>query len=159
LAGVAQIGVDVVGDAFRAAREQGTGVREDQRVVVDVDDARFRGDRLGHLMGVVRGRQTGADVEELADAGFAGEIPDGTGEEAAGEARVLHNLGEGDTDLVADGPVGREVVFAAQPVVPDPSRLRHAAVEPGRLLWTARSGRTLSHGAAPFRLRAAQRID
>lgn len=41
-------------------------------VVVDVDDAGFRRDALGDLMGVVDGRQPGADVEELADALFDG---------------------------------------------------------------------------------------
>ena len=37
-------------------------------VVVDVDDPGPRDDGLGDLVGVVRGRDAGADVKELADA-------------------------------------------------------------------------------------------
>ncbi len=38
LVGVAGIGVDVVGGALNAADEQGTGVHQDQGIIVDVDD-------------------------------------------------------------------------------------------------------------------------
>ena len=58
--GVVQVGVDVVGDALGRAGEQDPGVREHQRVVVDVDDPRLRRQPLGHLVGVVGGRQAGA---------------------------------------------------------------------------------------------------
>ena len=63
---VAQIGGDEGGGALGGAGEQGVGVGEDGRVVVDVDDPRSRADALGDLVGVVRGGQPGADVEELA---------------------------------------------------------------------------------------------
>jgi hypothetical protein len=43
-------------------------VREYDRVVVDVDDARFGGGALCDLVGVVRGGEAGADVKELPDA-------------------------------------------------------------------------------------------
>ncbi|GAA4731899.1 hypothetical protein Prum_069770 [Phytohabitans rumicis] len=35
-------------------------------------------------------------------------------------------------DLVADFPVGGEVVLAAQPVVPDPGAMWDGGIEPGR---------------------------
>jgi hypothetical protein len=41
------------------------------RVVVDVDHAGARRDGLRDLVGVVRGRDAGADVEELPDPGLA----------------------------------------------------------------------------------------
>ena len=50
---------------------------QDDRVVVDVDDLRVRGDPLGDLVRVVGGRQAGADVQELADLRLAGQVPDG----------------------------------------------------------------------------------
>jgi hypothetical protein len=50
-------------------------------VVVDVDDPARRGDRLGHLVGVARGRKPGADVEELADPLRGGQVADGPPEE------------------------------------------------------------------------------
>jgi hypothetical protein len=63
--GIAQVGVDVGGHVLGAG-EQGTGVGQHHRVVVDTDDAALRGDPLGHLVGVVGGGQAGADVQELA---------------------------------------------------------------------------------------------
>jgi hypothetical protein len=51
-------------------------VGEDHRIVVHVHDPGVRGRGLGDLMGVVDGRQAGADVEELADAAFGGEERD-----------------------------------------------------------------------------------
>jgi hypothetical protein len=64
---VPQVGVQVGRGAVGTAGEQRAGVSEYQRVVVDVDDPALRGDGLGHLVGVARRRQSGADVEELAD--------------------------------------------------------------------------------------------
>ena len=95
------------------------------RVVVHVDDLGLRGGALGDVVGVVRGGQAGADVEELADARLPGQVPDRAGEEGPGGAGVLHDRREGLEHLVADLAVDGEVVLAAQPVVPDPGRLRH----------------------------------
>jgi hypothetical protein len=50
-------------------------------VVVHVDDAGFRGDGLRDLVGVARGGDAGADVEELADPRFAGQVADRPAEE------------------------------------------------------------------------------
>ena len=87
---VAQVGVDVGGGAFRGAGQQGPGVGQHQGVVVDVDDAGLRRYPLRDLVGVVRGRQAGADVEELPDARLVGQVGDAAGQEAPG--------GPGDVD-------------------------------------------------------------
>jgi len=71
-AGVTQVTVHVGGLALRAADQQRTGVGQDHRIVVHVDHVGLRRDRLGDLVGVVRGRDAGADVEELPDAGLGG---------------------------------------------------------------------------------------
>ena len=48
---------------------------------VDVDHAGGRHDRLRDLVHVVRGRQPGADVEELPDARLPGQVDDGAAKE------------------------------------------------------------------------------
>src|SRR6202041_3433411 len=80
---LAQVGLDVVGGAFRGAGEPGAGVGQDDRVVIHVDDPGFGRDGLGYLVDVVVGRHAGADVEELADAGLADQIARGAGQEGA----------------------------------------------------------------------------
>jgi hypothetical protein len=94
LVGVAQVGVEVGGGALGAAGQQGAGVGEHLRVVVDGDDAALRRHRLGDPMGVVGRGQAGADVEELTDARLAGQGPDRTGEEGPGGASVLDDRRE-----------------------------------------------------------------
>lgn len=128
---VAEVGVDVMGDALRGAGEQGAGVGQDQRVVVDVDDAALGGHALGDLMGVVHAGQAGADVQELPDALLIGQVTDGAGEEVAGGAGAGLDAGEDLAERVTGGAVHLVVVLAAQPVVPDPGGLRHGRVEPG----------------------------
>ncbi len=127
--GVVHVGVDVAGGALGRAGEQRAGVGEHQRVVVDVDDAGFRGQPLGDLVGVVGGRQARADVEELAYALLLDQVPHGAREELAAGARLVQLLGVVREELVARLAVGLEVVLAAQPVVPDPGGMRHGGVE------------------------------
>jgi len=95
-------------------------VRDDDRVEVGVDDP---GARAGHLVHVALGRDTRADVQELADPGVAQE-PDGADEEGPvlprGDAHLRH-VPQPDLGHL---PVGGEVVPAAQHVVVDPSRMR-----------------------------------
>src|SRR5690606_26850369 len=117
--GFAYVGVDVAGGALRAAGQQRAGVGEDERVVVDVDDAGVGRGALRHLVGVVDGRQAGADVEELPDADLAGQVPDRAGEEGPGVPRHVHDLRVDGDELVAGGAVDGVVLLAAQPVVPD----------------------------------------
>jgi hypothetical protein len=54
-----------------------------------------------------------------------GQVPDDTGEKRPGGAGDVDDAGEGLTKLLGDLAVDGEVVLAAQPVVPDPGRLRH----------------------------------
>src|SRR5690606_14578101 len=82
---VAQVRLQVGGGALRRAVEQGACVGHDDRVVVDVDHAHGRVDRLGDLVGVVRGGDAGADVEELPHTGLGGQV----GHRPAQEAAVL----------------------------------------------------------------------
>jgi hypothetical protein len=49
---LAQVGFDEVGSALGGADQQGAGVTQDDRVVVDVDDPGLRRDRLGYLVDV-----------------------------------------------------------------------------------------------------------
>jgi hypothetical protein len=45
-------------------------------VVIDVHDPGSGHDRLGHLVRIVHGGNSGADVEELPDASLAREVAD-----------------------------------------------------------------------------------
>ena len=56
LAGITYVRVDVVGGTLSATGQQRTGVREHQRIVVDVDDPRRRRHLLGNLASVAGGR-------------------------------------------------------------------------------------------------------
>jgi hypothetical protein len=119
LVGLVQVGVDVGGPALRRAGQQRAGMRQHDRVIVHIDDAALGGDALGDLVGVVCRRDAGADVQELADARLASQVANGTGEKRPGGARDVDDAGKGLTELVTGLTVGREVVLAAQPVVPD----------------------------------------
>ncbi|KIX79764.1 hypothetical protein SF12_02540 [Streptomyces sp. MBRL 601] len=81
--GVVGVGVQVGGGALGGPGEQRAGVAEDDRVVVDVDDAGAGVDALGDLVGVVDGGQSGADVQELGDARLPGQVRHGPPEEGA----------------------------------------------------------------------------
>ena len=85
---VAQVGLEVGGRALGGAGQQGAGVGEDQRVVVHVDDRAIPGRFLGDLVGVVGGRQAGADVEELPDPDLRGQVPHGAQERPLARAAV-----------------------------------------------------------------------
>ena len=78
---LAQVGLDEVGSALGGADQQRAGVAQDDRVVVDVDDPGLRRDRLGDLVDVAAGRHAGADVEELTQAGLAGQVAGSAGQE------------------------------------------------------------------------------
>ena len=70
---IAQVGVDVVGGARGGAGEQRPGVGEHDRVMVHICDAAVRRHRLRDLVRVIRGRDAGADVEELPDPRLGGQ--------------------------------------------------------------------------------------
>jgi len=143
---IAQVRVEIVGRAFGVAGQQRGGVGQDDRVVVHVDDPGFRRDGLGDLVGAVEGGQAGADVEELPDAHLPGQVPHGAAHERAGGAGDDSDVGEGGQELVAGRAVDGVVVLSAEPVVPDPGRVRHGRVELGRV--PAARG-AVTHGAEP----------
>jgi hypothetical protein len=113
-------------------------------VVVDVDDAGLRGDRLSDLMRVVGGRQAAADVEELADPRLAGQVSDHAGEESPGGTSDLDDLRVYLPNLISYLAIDGEVVLAAQPVVPDSRPVRDRGVD-------LRAGRGFSHRGTAFR--------
>jgi hypothetical protein len=98
-------------------------------VVVGVDDAGFGGDRLGHLVHVVRRRDAGADIQELPNPRLFDQVRHRPAEEAAVLDGGDFDGREGRRPGVAGGPVGREVDSAAQPVVVAPRRMRHRDVD------------------------------
>jgi hypothetical protein len=132
-AGVAQVGVQVVGGTLRSAGEQRAGVRQHDGVVVHVDHPAAGGHGLRDLVGVGRRGDAGPDVEELPDPGLRGQIADrALHEGTVGEHRV-DQVRIGLQRRVAGRPVHRVVVLAAEPVVIDPGDVRHAGVK-GRMV-------------------------
>jgi hypothetical protein len=94
-------------------------------------------------VGVVGGGQAGADVQELADARFAGQVADRTGQEPTVGTGGLHKARHQLQRHLGCLLVGGEVVLAAEEVVPDAGGVRHAGVDLGRLL--AGGGPTVGH--------------
>jgi hypothetical protein len=68
---LAQIALDVGGDALVGAGQDRSGVGHDDRVVVDVDDPQFRRDALGDVVDVRCYGQAAPDIQELAHPGIA----------------------------------------------------------------------------------------
>ena len=88
-------------------------------------------DALGHLVRVVRGRQAGADVQELADPGLAHQVPDRPPQEGP-VPRAERTMSDEPRSLFSGYPVAGEVILPAQPVVIDPGDVRNGGVHPGR---------------------------
>ena len=134
LTGLTQVGVDVGGGPLRGAGKQGTRVREHDRVVVNVDDPRRRGDPLGDLVHVRAGGDAGADVQELPDP----FVPGQEGGRAPDKPPVLDHSGTHGRERGRDGvsrfPVSGEIVLAAEPVVIAPGGMRHRRVDRRRRL-------------------------
>jgi hypothetical protein len=116
-------------------------VHQHEEVIVDVDDPRLRRQPLGDFMGVVGSRQPRTDVQELAHSYRTCEVPDRPPQEGT----VCPGLGDDARKHggypVASLPVDGIVVLAAEPVVPDPGRMRHRRVDRTRLV----SSHILSH--------------
>src|SRR5579863_3148103 len=98
-------------------------------IVVNVDDPRFGGGPLGDLVGVVRGRQPGADVEELPDACLVHQVTHRATEECALGSNADDDARIGVDHHLGQFPVYREVVLAAEPVVIYPGRMRRGRVD------------------------------
>jgi hypothetical protein len=114
--------------ALGAAGQQRPGVGEHHRVVVHVNDPGLRRDPLRHPVGVVRGRQAGAYVEELADPRLASQVSDDPDPQRTGKPGSRAYARVQLRDLFADLAVDLVVVLAAQPVVPDPGRMRYRGI-------------------------------
>jgi hypothetical protein len=95
----ASVSVDARGGALGGTGEQGTRVREHDRVVVDVDHPGRRGDRLGDLVHVRAGGDAGADVQELPDPRVLGQ----EGNRAAHKPPVLDHRGSYGRERGGDG--------------------------------------------------------
>jgi hypothetical protein len=68
-----EVGIHVSGHTLGSGvAQQGAGVHQHQRVVVDVDDPRLGRDPLGDLVGVLHRGQASADVEKLTYPGLTG---------------------------------------------------------------------------------------
>ena len=144
-----EVGVDVVRGTLGPAREQRARVGEHHGVVVDVHDPGVGDDRLGDLVDVLRGRQPGADVEELADAVVLGE----RGHRAAHEVAVVPDVevaarvgGQRGGRRV---PVHGVVVLATEEDVVDPCRVRLGGVDSPPQLGGVLAERVAGHGALP----------
>jgi hypothetical protein len=92
-------------------------VREDDRVVVDVNDPAFRRHLLGDLVRIVRGRDAGADVEKLADSRIFSQIAHCTGQKGTIGANRENDIWIGLDRLLTGHPVGGEIVLPAKPVI------------------------------------------
>ena len=115
----------------RDAVQHAAGVRQHHRVVVDVDDPGLRAGLQGDLVRVAGGGQAGADVDDLPDAGLADQVTDHPAEEGPVPLHRQLDVRQLGDHRLADGPVGRVVVLAAEQVVVDP---RHARdIRPERL--------------------------
>jgi uncharacterized protein len=87
---------------------------------------------MGDLMDVLLGGDAGSDVEELADAGLAGEVADGAAEVGPVGARDRPDIGLHGDERAGGVLVHAEVMLPAQPPVVDPGDARLAGVDPRR---------------------------
>jgi hypothetical protein len=102
---------------------------EDDGVVVHVHDPAVGRLRLRDLVGVVGRGDAGADVEELPDAGLAGQVPDGPGQERPVPPHPFHDMRRRMRRGPAGDPVRGEVGLAAKPVIVDAGYVRDADVD------------------------------
>ena len=138
---IAQVSLDNSGPAV--AGQQLAALGHGDRVAVGVQHPRVRRDQLGDLVHVARGRDAGADVDELADARLLREEPHRTAQESP-----VRPAGSRDPRVQGLHPgaqlaVGRQVMRPAQPVVIDPRDARLGRIDSG--LPPAREPARASH--------------
>ena len=110
----------------RRRAQQGPRVRDDDRVVIDVDHARPRVQLARDLVDIARGGQPRADVDELPDARLVGQEPDGAAQETPVRPRRCPRIGHHGQQLAGGLPVFGVVVLAAEQVVVDAAQHRAA---------------------------------
>jgi hypothetical protein len=121
------------------AGEQRLAVHGDARVVVHVDHAGRWVDRLGDLVRVLRGRQAGAEVEELADAPV-GHVPDRAPQRSPVEPRAIAAVRHGPHRFLGHHAVHGEIVLAAQDGVVDSRHAWHGRVDVRRCISWVQPG-------------------
>ena len=104
--------IPLQGDHARAGRQR-AGVRDHHRALVDVGHPAVRVSGPGELVGVVRGGQPAADVDELPDA-LPGEPGDGAGQEQPVLPGPHRQQREHLYQACRLGPVGGVVVLPAR---------------------------------------------
>jgi hypothetical protein len=145
----AQVAVDD-GRAGHAVQHV-AGVREHHRVVIDVDDPGVRAGRGGHLVGVAGRGQARPDVDDLADADLADQVPDDPAEEFAVLPDREPRVRQQPADDLGGLPVDRVVVLAAEQAIVDACRARDVGTEGGSPFLAA------VHGQTPRSVRAGSR--
>src|SRR5690348_296636 len=98
-------------------------------------------------MGVIDRRQTGPDIQVLADPCLDSQVPDDPHEELAGGTGDVDDLGQHRDRLLTGLAVDRIVVLTAQPVVPDAGRMWHRSVDSGP--WLAVLTQLICHAVPP----------
>jgi hypothetical protein len=87
---------------------------------------------------VVRGRDSGADVEKLVDSRIFGQIAHCAGQKGTIGANRENDTWIGLDRLLTGHPIGGEIVLAAQPVIINAGNMRDAGVDgQGRLVTEA----------------------
>lgn len=104
-------------DRVGCALQHVPGVREHYRVVIHVDDARSRVGGHRHLVYVPPGRQAGANVNQLPDAGLVHQVADRAAHEGAVDLGGFAYIGQIRRDLITRIPVRGIIIFAAQEIV------------------------------------------
>ena len=157
LLGVPDVGRNVGDGPLGRAGQQCPGVSEHDRVVVDVHDPGVWGDLLGDLVGVLRGRQTGAQVKKLPDPGLRGQVAHRASEEGPVGSHAMQDGRVGRDHLLPGLPVGGEVILPAEPVVVHPGGMGPARVERdsfgGRVAGLSHEPPSLSAAASAARNR------
>jgi hypothetical protein len=158
--GVTQVGLRDPG-RHPFVGEQGTGMHDDLRVVVDVDDPGRWVDRLGDLVGVLPGRQSGADVDDLGNALHLNDLGHRAGQERPVVPGALRGLRRAGGDPGGQVAVHSEGVLAAvratKPRGVDAPRARTCQVDADRRSPVMLVRLTLRHAAPLERLGLAPR--
>jgi hypothetical protein len=113
----------------RDAVQHAAGVRQHDRIVVDVDDAGLRAGLQRDLVRVAHRGQSGADVDDLLDASLADQVADDPAEEGPVPLHRQPDVRQLRDHRLADRAVGRVIVLAAEQVVIDPRDARDVRPE------------------------------
>jgi len=95
------------------------GMGQHHRVIVHVHHQALRRRASGHLVRVVRGRQAGADVQELTDPGLAHQVPHRPPQESPVPARRADDVRMSRDHIFSGYPVDDEVILPAQVLIID----------------------------------------